>query len=114
MKKPEPKIDKPCYDWHEISNYVEEKYNIELRNYRKYDFSKDNEGNKETPYCDFWHYLVYTYDIHNGSIFTLDLTKDACIPKQCEKHENGAWIKEILKLISDEFGTTELGLRASW
>lgn len=57
MIKPKKRSRKSHYDYNEISDYIEKKYNIELRGYKK---------KKDGIYRDFWHWLLQRNEIHNG------------------------------------------------
>jgi len=50
-------LDK-CYDWIEVRDYIQEKYNLEYR----------PDGGP-----DFWYYILdKAYDVHNGSLMYLN------------------------------------------
>lgn len=95
--KPTKKIIVEGFDYHECTKYIEEKYNINTRDYAgKFSVEKQLplEKIEEIPYQDFWHWIVSNNEIHNGCVFKL-YAEDA------EDMED--WQQEILKLYLDEF-----------
>lgn len=87
MKKPKPKHpNKKALYWNEVENYIEEKYKIKLRGYKR---------EEDTVYRDFWHWVCDCTSIHNGCFFHLN-TK--------EKDHLEWWIQEILEILNKEFG----------
>lgn len=73
------------FDYHECTEYIESKYNIETRDYK--DLNKVR---------DFWHWVTDHHTVHNGCIITFDSSLDLEDQKE--------WIQDILKLYFKEFG----------
>lgn len=111
MNKPEKKYPvKPMYDYHEVIDYIEEKYNINTRDYGK-KFTKD--GNMDNEYLDFWHWLVeHDGSISNGS--TSMICIDSILNNEGYGEPEPDWIKEICKMIKDEDFTDEEGFFYFW
>ena len=80
------------YNYHEVIDYIEKKYNIKTRDYAG-KFGKD--GNTNNEYQDFWHWVLqgneYITNGSSGIIYVNELSKNI-----------SNWIKEILQLIKDE------------
>jgi len=97
MNKPEPKYAHgPTLDYHECETYIEEKYNIKVRDYLG-KFANNKVNNVE--YLDFWHWLIDRHEyIQNGSYFHLAIDEHLNDPDVEE------WVKTILKMFKDEFG----------
>ncbi len=95
-------MDKPTkkktemYDYHEMVEYIEKKYNIHTRDYA----GKFVNDKPDAPYLDFWHWLLdYSCgEIHNGGI--------SFIPTYMAKDEQAdkKWVTEILTMFETEFG----------
>lgn len=105
MKKPSPKTKK-YYDYHEVIDYIEKKYNIKVDGYTP---KVPPSGEKDT-YLSFWHWICDTHEVHNGSDIYLDM-------KWTIEHDSESWapswVKEILQMIMDEFGSN-IELNVSW
>lgn len=89
MIKPKQEITK-YYDWFSAWDYVKEKYGF-----------TDETEDEENSYI--WNYIVDTYNIHNGSYFTISNFE--------LEYDNGKfsylipdWFKPIVKALLDEFG----------
>ncbi len=95
LQKPKLIQPEPYYNWNEIRDYIQQKYKIELRSY---------VSKKGCIKHDFWLWLCETYEIHNGSIFDLELFFEDEVP----------WVLEIFKLISIEFETQRIRINTSW
>ena len=93
MDKPQRLIFDPTYDWHHIQQYIEQKYNIKLRGYKK---------EQDDVYRDFWHFIIDRCDIRRGCFFSL--------PEDMDATED--WQKEILTMILTEF--PELATERIW
>lgn len=94
MEKPKLK-NKSSYDWNKAVEYIEKKYNIDIRDYA----GKFKNGKmRDVKYLDFWHFMIDMFDIHNGCFITL--SDDYIIDN--EKIE--PWQKEINDIFLDEFG----------
>jgi hypothetical protein len=116
--KPTKITPEPYWDYREVINYIEKKYNIKTDEYiPKNGFtleqlearsSYDKENNRK-PYLCFWHWIIDHYGVHNGSSFTLyyDDIDDENTPD---------WVQEILKMIFDEFEPdyAEMEMYVSW
>jgi len=63
------------------------------------EFNQDVAEGKwiESPYLDFWHWIMDVCEIHNGCYFhvPIDYWKNRTIP------ENKKWIAEILKMFEE-------------
>jgi len=102
MNKPVQKVSQPYWDYHEVIDYIEKKYNIDTRGYKR-----EVDG----VYRDFWHWIVDMCSIHNGSYFYLDIygwMTDTDLEYVTE------WQQEILKLIYDEFQEEDMRFWVSW
>jgi hypothetical protein len=100
MKKPTKKsIHGPCYDYHEMIDYIEDKYEIQTRGYKR-----EVDG----VYRDFWHWVVDTTSIHNGSY--------GYFPEDWEDEYYPEWTQEIMRLIVAEFypNGEDLNFWVSW
>lgn len=98
MEKPIQKTQKPAYDWNECVSYIEEKYNIDIRNYAKKTFGQGKESDN-APYQDFWHWICeMNDDIRSGCYIEMSLWNWLDDP------DTETWIKEIIKMFVDEFG----------
>lgn len=103
--------------YHEVINYIEQKYDIKTDEYTpKNGFtsehldarsSHDKKHNRK-PFLCFWHWIIDNYQIHNGSQFTLWYDP--------EDEDTPDWVKEILKMIFDEFEPEhgEMDMYVSW
>ena len=83
MEKPSRITFKPTYKWQDIENYIEKKYNIKLRGYKK-------ENDKE--FRDYWYWICNRCEIHKGCFFYLP-----------ELENDEWWIVEITELIIKNF-----------
>lgn len=123
LVKPQIK-SRDYWDYHEVIEYIEAKYGISTRGYiPKCGFTEEqlNEIHSGTPYLDFWHWIVDRHEIHNGSIFYLNLLGDY----EEGRDENDGdwdgddeyrprWVREIQKMIFDEFGEGEMEMLTAW
>lgn len=91
MNKPKPRTKK-YYDWIECKNYIQEKYNIDIR-----DVAGKYQGNPDAPYQDFWHSLTDKFEIHNGCY--VDFFAGEPLDEWFE-HE---WEKKIARIFEEEF-----------
>ena len=72
-------------------HYLEKLHGKDFRNYAGKEFGKDNE---ETPYLDFWHWMVDRMGIHNDGFTSLP-----------EIHsDNPPWCNEILRYFEEFLG----------
>lgn len=85
MNKPEMKSQPAAYDWNELQNYIENKYNVDLHNFRR-----DENG----EHRDFWHFLLESLDIKRGCY--VYLSSEITVYEQ--------WQKDFLDLFLNEFG----------
>lgn len=108
MKK--PALRKVNYlDYHECSEYLEKKYGYEERNYKKHRFDISENDPSNPPYCDFWHWVVDTFSVHNGC--------DICFSNDWLEGNLEDWQKEILEHYLSEFGSgpnREVEFRVEW
>ncbi len=80
-RKPIARTQAAAYDYNQIAKYIEEKYNIKLR---------DFENGR-----DFWRFLLDRCDIHRGCyIYISDETGDGA----------EQWQKDIINIFLKEFG----------
>jgi hypothetical protein len=84
----------PYWDYHDITKYIEEKYKINTRDYKRKFLAKKFTT---TEYCDFWHWLIDGTDLHNNSFVNIPLYY----------YNAPDWVQEILALYRKEFATTE-------
>lgn len=117
MKKPKPKVSEPFWDYHEVIDWIEKKYKIDVRSYTpkcgfteaQYEEAK-RYGRKE-PRCDFWGHIIDGNDtIHNGCYFYMNLLGDHYKGKKKGEGDwdkddeyRPRWVREIQKMIYDEF-----------
>jgi hypothetical protein len=85
-RKPVRREFKPAYEWNAIQAFIEKKYNIALRGYKK-----EEDG----VYRDFWHWLVDQCGIQTNG----------CYIHLPEDYEGTAeeWQKEIMGMLLKEF-----------
>lgn len=113
MNKP-GKTSIEYYDFNECVRYINNKYNINIRDYaNKF---KDGDYDDNTPYLDFWHWMLKYYDISNGCHinFVVDLSDDSLEEFGLEKDD---WQVEIIKLFKSEFceeGEDEINFYVWW
>lgn len=112
MKKPIQKVSKPHWDYHEVIDFIEKKYNIHTRRYTPQSGFTDEQLEKSNgkPYLDFWHYIIKHNEIHNGCYFYMNLLGDY---EEGRAEGDGDWdgddeyrphwVREIEKMIYDEF-----------
>lgn len=74
-----------AYDWNEIKNYIENKHNVDLHDYRR-----DENGERR----DFWHFLLESLDIKRGCY--VHISSEITVYEQ--------WQKDYLDLFINEFG----------
>ncbi len=107
MEKPKLKHNtEKAYDYSEVIDFIEYKYKIQVRDYHKYykgDMSvADCPKPCGEPYLDFWHWLTELEDeIRSGAIVNFG------IKEIYEDEDTPKWVKEILKMIMDEFEINE-------
>jgi hypothetical protein len=104
MEKPE-KYTREYYDYGEVIDYIEDKYNIKTRGYTPQagfteELVKKSWGTQQ-PYLDFWHWILDHNEISNGCMLYLEC--NWMIENETENY-CPYWVKEILRLIRDEFG----------
>ena len=100
MNKPVKKYcHQPAYDYNEVIDYIEDKYNIKTRDH--YRTSRD-----------FWHKVTERYDwIRRDGYFRLEVSEWI---KEIEEGAEIDWIKEILQMIYDEFHEDEMQMYTDW
>lgn len=96
LVKPERKVFKSAYEWNAVQEYIEAKYGVELRGYKR---GVDGHDDK---YRDFWHWILDKTEIGNGTFFYL--------PE--DYGDADWWVKEILGMILTEF--PELATEHMW
>jgi len=67
MKKPTPHT-RIALDYHECRDYLQQKYNYNENDYANKFGKSKVEG---APYQNFWHWLIYLVEAHNGSYFVM-------------------------------------------
>ncbi|MHA2280198.1 MAG: hypothetical protein ACXAC5_04925 [Promethearchaeota archaeon] len=93
-------MDKPVkktmeyLDFNECQEWINHKYNINIRNYAGMKFTGKPD---DPPYQDFWHSILHRTEINRGSFFWLDIG----FWKDDDRAPD--WEKEILKMFEDEF-----------
>lgn len=82
-----------CYNYQECEDYIENKYKIKIRDYAG-KWSKKSSIN--TPYQDYWHFILKKYDyIKNDSFFDMEI---------CYMRENAEpWQNAITDIFEKEF-----------
>lgn len=95
MIKPTPQTSKPYLDYHDMCHYIENKYNIQTRDYLGKFSQKDTKKMEEIEYLDYWHWLCDRTNLSNGKIIRLPIDLDDDAPE---------FVKEITKLYVTEFG----------
>ncbi len=108
LKKPVPVRSEPHWDFHQVIDYIEKKYEISVRDYAGKFSNKTYD--ETTPYLDFWHWLIDGpfSEINNGSYQYLDLKYEL------ENEDTPDWVKEILQKIYDEFQEDEMEFWVEW
>lgn len=93
------------YDYDECSNYLQDKYKYDERDYiGRY---KEWGVDATKPYLDFWHWIIANNEVSNGCF--IDFTKGVLD----EIQEN--WVKTIYKYYLDEFAENgKLKMFVSW
>ena len=88
----------PVIDYHDLIDYINDKYDV------------DYEELTGREYADFWDWMVdrFEEEIHNPSVIHLD------IPYELEYENNPEWVKEILRLIYDEYKIDYMRLYINW
>lgn len=95
LTKPKKKSGKSYWDFHEVTNYLEQLHGKDFRDYAGKWCAK---GNEEKPYLDFWHWIIDGGDIHNGCFFYMP-------DREClNDPEVEDWKKEIVKYYVDFLG----------
>lgn len=93
MKKPIQRTKK-YYDYHDCSEYLQDKHKYNERDYAG-KFSKRNDVDKDTPYLDFWHWVIDRHEIHNGCFLTFS--------KEELDEIDEDWVKTIYSYYIEEF-----------
>lgn len=115
LKKPEKHVSEPYWDYHEVVNYINNKYNVDLDKYKPKcgytkeqleDRSQSQIKDNSDPFLSFWSWITDTQEIHNGCNFYLTM--------EDEYQEYDEWLKEIFKMLYDEFGEDEMHMYVSW
>lgn len=115
--KPKVKVSEPHFDYHEVIDYIEDKYKISVRGYTpKKPLSEERKAaiikhyGTGSTYLDFWHYILDGSEIHNGSYFYMNLLGDHQEGKADDDGDwdgdddyRPSWVREIQKMIYDEF-----------
>lgn len=96
MIKPKKKKTKPYFDFNEVMDYLETKYDKDFRNYAGHKFTGEEN---DVPYLDFWHWMLeHTANINNGCfIYMPDL-------ETLKSRDTPEWVKEIIKYFADFLG----------
>jgi len=111
LTKPKPRVVEQL-DWSDCIEYLEKKHGFNNEDYAGM-FTK-GKVDDNVPYLNFWHWVLDTKAISNGTTFTLgnddiecldlddgrgDTPKDKDIPEQYR-----GWKEKILNYVLDEFG----------
>jgi hypothetical protein len=105
VKKPIPVSLGTAYDWRQVIDYLEEKYEFKHRGFTGFG-GKIHKDWKDGLYLDFWHLIVENYGVHNGG--TIFLSDEFDTRRQ-------RWAREILSLIPKEFpDIPEQGCYVTW
>ena len=92
------------YEYLECRDYLQEKYGYDERDYASRNKAVEVIGKRRRfdgsrPYQDFWHWVVETYQIHNGCFVTFSRDADALRELPTDKQ----WVREIYQRYLDEF-----------
>ena len=97
LKKPKKiEVVPKMIDYHDMIEYIEQKYNIEVRGYVR----KEDMGKKNVEYLDYWHWLLDHCFDGMGNPST------QFIPVYNMLNDEGwapDWVIEITTLIDKEF-----------
>lgn len=85
FEKPKRRTFAPAYEWNKIEAYIENKYKVSFRDYKK------GVSGHDTKHRDFWHWLIDNCYIRNESFFSLP------------EDYSGWWQTEIMEMIFTEF-----------
>lgn len=103
MDKP-VKQTKEYYDFSECMAYIKEKYG---KDYRDLDNKYGPNAKKNAEYLDFWHVLIDSQEISNGSVFTM-------FYDMFDSEEQ--WVVDFVDIIYKEFGDeyADIDFMVSW
>lgn len=109
MEKPQPKQHKAYLDYHEVIDFIEDKYKIKTRDMAGV-FTKNEKGElqvaRNVEYLDFWHWLIDKHpEICNDSHFTIMTYNDFEYYRPIPD-----WVKSILDKIVAEFPPVNDGI----
>ncbi len=124
LEKPTKTSHEPTWEYDQVINYLEEKYNFNTRGYtpttgfteeikeeyyKKYP-GRRGWGGEEKIYLDFWHWLLENSfsELNNGSYNYLP------VKEYLEDKETPSWVKEILQKMFDEFQEDEMEFWVAW
>jgi hypothetical protein len=85
-----------------------EYFEIAQEQYAEYNEWQKIPGNECPPCLDFWHWICDHYDISNGTYFTL------CVKDAIEDNEEEQFVRDICKLIYDEFQEDVMTFWIEW
>lgn len=116
------KFEKPTqhtliyWDYIEVISYIEKKYKIKTEGYiPKCGFTEEQLNNApgKTPYLNFWHWVIDGKNIHNGSSFDLIILDEDDDLDEDEEYRP-RWVREILRMIYDEFSEAKMSMLVAW
>jgi hypothetical protein len=109
MKKPVKVTHAPHWDYSSCIKYIEDKYKIKTRDYAGKFLQKSDREVDETPYLDFWHWVISEYDwIKNECYISFE------VKKHLEDEKTEQWVKEILTMLYKEFEEDEMRFWIEW
>jgi hypothetical protein len=102
FEKPNP-TTASVYNYHDVIAWIEQKYEIEVRNYMSSTSNLENQSSK----LDFWFWITDNqfFDIHNGAYCSLMVSPE--VIGQEEWDSQPSWVNEILSMIDKEFPEAE-------
>lgn len=107
--KPKAYVRGPHYNYHQVIAYIETKYNISTRSYTPINgFTSEQLAKDPEPYLDFWHYVVDGVGLDHEGVIFLNLWGDYQKDKPPGDWDGDSeyrphWVREIQKMIYDEF-----------
>lgn len=96
MKKPKP-ATYVAYDYDECEKYLSKKCGRDFRNYA----GKTYKQGDDSPYQDFWHFIVDTLEPVRGGFFYM--YPDELLEEKDYLNLQG-WQIEIINMFKEEFG----------
>lgn len=94
------------YDYQELRNYLQTKYNYDERDYAGKYSSKDEV--KDVPYLDFWHWVIKQREVNNGCYITFSREELNYLIEEKQIEDWQAEIYDHYLEFADENGELEL------